>query len=221
MKYPCGLIQDLLPLYHDEVCNRESRQAVLRHLEECGECRAFYEKMQQAENIAVPYADDREENRKAAAFRTVRKKLRRRQVLLVIFTAVLVFAGILAVIGAMKNSVSVIMPEENNISVTITNGDFVAKLRGNRANYLKIKRVDTSFYGQEKTYLFFCMSASKWDDVTTKEDMFSVYTLCPRDKGAQDIDCVYYYTGEYTDIETMGESRLGQVIENSLLLWSR
>ena len=26
MKYPCGIIQDLLPLYVDGVCNAESRQ---------------------------------------------------------------------------------------------------------------------------------------------------------------------------------------------------
>ncbi len=219
MKYPCGLIQDLLPLYHDEVCSRESRQVVRRHLEECRECRDFYKKMQQAENV-VPAADDRAESRKAEAFHIVKRKLRSRQVLLVFFTALLILAGIYAAIGTMKKSVNVIMPEDN-ISVTMTDEGLAAKLRGSRANYVKIKRVDTSFNGQEKTYLFFCMSASKWDDMITKDDMFSVYTLCPQDKGAQDIDCVYYYTGDYTDIETMGESRLVQVIENSLLLWSR
>lgn len=220
MKYPCGLIQDLLPLYHDEVCSRESRQAVRWHLEECRECRAFYEKMQQAENVAVPTDDGRAENRKAEAFHTVKKKLRRRQMLLVFFTALLILAGIFAAIGAMKKSVRVIMSEEN-ISATMTDEGLAAKLRGSRANYVKIKRVDTSFDGQGKVYLFFCMSASKWDDMITGDDMFSVYTLCPQDKGAQDIDCVYYYTGDYTDIETMRESRPEQVIENSLLLWSK
>lgn len=37
-KYDCGLIQDLLPLYHDGICSEESRQAVKEHLETCSEC---------------------------------------------------------------------------------------------------------------------------------------------------------------------------------------
>lgn len=27
MTYPCGIIRDLLPLYIDDVCNEESKQA--------------------------------------------------------------------------------------------------------------------------------------------------------------------------------------------------
>ena len=45
MKYPCGIIKDLLPLYVDEVCNEESRQVVENHLTECEACRKYYEAM--------------------------------------------------------------------------------------------------------------------------------------------------------------------------------
>ena len=38
MKYPCNIIQDLLPLYHDNVCSEESRRAVQQHLPECEAC---------------------------------------------------------------------------------------------------------------------------------------------------------------------------------------
>lgn len=46
MKYPCDMIQDLLPLYHDGVCSGESKTAVEAHLAECGDCRRTWEKMQ-------------------------------------------------------------------------------------------------------------------------------------------------------------------------------
>lgn len=39
MNYPCGLIRDLLPLYHDDVCSPESRNAVEKHCAGCTECR--------------------------------------------------------------------------------------------------------------------------------------------------------------------------------------
>ncbi|MBR5792614.1 MAG: zf-HC2 domain-containing protein [Ruminiclostridium sp.] len=38
MRIPCDLIQDLLPLYHDEVCSSDSRTLVEEHLLECPAC---------------------------------------------------------------------------------------------------------------------------------------------------------------------------------------
>ena len=49
MTYPCGIIKDLLPLYIDEVCNEESKQAVTEHLAECTSCQCCYEAMKMAE----------------------------------------------------------------------------------------------------------------------------------------------------------------------------
>lgn len=38
MKLPCELIRDLLPLYHDGVCNEVSKALVHDHLKECQTC---------------------------------------------------------------------------------------------------------------------------------------------------------------------------------------
>lgn len=35
----CDIIQDLLPLYHDDACSEGSRQAVEEHLQTCGDCK--------------------------------------------------------------------------------------------------------------------------------------------------------------------------------------
>lgn len=45
MKYECGMIRDLLPLYQDRVCSEESRRIVQEHLEECQDCRKISEKL--------------------------------------------------------------------------------------------------------------------------------------------------------------------------------
>lgn len=39
MKTSCAIIQDLLPLYVDEICSGESRNIVEKHLLECASCR--------------------------------------------------------------------------------------------------------------------------------------------------------------------------------------
>lgn len=46
MKYPCGMIKDLLPLYVDEVAGDDSRRAVDEHLAECDSCREYLAAMQ-------------------------------------------------------------------------------------------------------------------------------------------------------------------------------
>ena len=39
MKISCEIIKDLLPLYHDSVCSRESKDMVDEHLSYCNNCR--------------------------------------------------------------------------------------------------------------------------------------------------------------------------------------
>ena len=43
MRYPCKLIQDILPLYHDGVCSQESKEIVEQHFSDCEECRKYYD----------------------------------------------------------------------------------------------------------------------------------------------------------------------------------
>ena len=44
-KINCELIQDLLPLYQDDICNAYSRTVVEEHLRECAECSRIMEKL--------------------------------------------------------------------------------------------------------------------------------------------------------------------------------
>lgn len=39
MKLPCKTVEDLLPLYHDSVCSKESRCLVEEHLADCPNCK--------------------------------------------------------------------------------------------------------------------------------------------------------------------------------------
>lgn len=46
-KITCDVIRDLLPLYCDGVCSRDSRELVREHLEDCRECCSLLQKMKQ------------------------------------------------------------------------------------------------------------------------------------------------------------------------------
>jgi hypothetical protein len=45
MNEQCGIIRDLLPLYHDGVCSDESRELVSAHLKTCEDCAAELDKI--------------------------------------------------------------------------------------------------------------------------------------------------------------------------------
>ncbi len=42
---PCGVIKDLLVLYEDEVCSKESSDIIKEHIEDCESCRKVYEQV--------------------------------------------------------------------------------------------------------------------------------------------------------------------------------
>lgn len=44
----CEVIQDLLPLYIDNICSAESQRMVSEHLESCDECKMLYDNMLQS-----------------------------------------------------------------------------------------------------------------------------------------------------------------------------
>ena len=46
MKITCNIIEDLLPLYVDDMVSEDSRQLVEEHLKMCPACRKMQEEMQ-------------------------------------------------------------------------------------------------------------------------------------------------------------------------------
>ena len=74
MSLTCGIIKDLLPLYAENLCGDESRDAVRAHLETCESCRSSLEGMRQKES-ASPL--------EALPLRSISQKIKRKQIRLV------------------------------------------------------------------------------------------------------------------------------------------
>ena len=72
MKVTCEIIEDLLPLYADNVCSVQSRQAVEQHLQQCERCRTALESTQ---SVPVPHIEPDspvEDNALKKGFRKIR-----------------------------------------------------------------------------------------------------------------------------------------------------
>ena len=75
MKYPCDLIRDIMPLYHDEVASEESRKAVEEHLEECSACKEYYDIMCESDVVETATYDEESEKKAADSYKKVYKKI--------------------------------------------------------------------------------------------------------------------------------------------------
>lgn len=220
MKYSCNMIQDLIPLYIDGVCSEESKEAVEQHLSECPDCKAFYTAMCEEDQVHMDTHDANRECQKAASFQAVKKRIRRKQILTAVISVVVLLAVTFAAAGVLKRTVKVV-EYNDNISASMVNGSLVGRLQSSRICQATIKRVEHTVNGQEKTYLFFCAANTQWDAWTTGDEVFSEYTLCPLDKNADQIDAVYYYTGEYEGMETLSDAEFGKIVDGSALLWHK
>lgn len=220
MKYSCGIIRDLLPLYIDGVCSEESKKAMEEHLSECSDCKDFYGVMRSADKMEADVLGREREQQKAASFQAVKKKLFRKQILAAT-AAVFLLAVIAAFVCTILNGAVEVVEFKDNISVSMVDGDLIGRLQGSQVNRMSIKRVIATVDGQEVNYLFFFMENTKWDELTTGKEVFSERTLCYSDKGADRIDAVYYFTGEYRNLESMNVEELQGVINASELLWSK
>lgn len=82
-KYNCEVVQDLLPLYQDNVCSPSSRTVVEEHLTECTDCRTI------AERLKNTYIDEHLIQEKNHVLESHLKKEKRKT-----YTIGLCFAGI-------------------------------------------------------------------------------------------------------------------------------
>lgn len=85
----CEVVQDLLPLYVEDLVHAETRKAVDRHLKTCPDCTARKKAMEAPETAAGPGNADRQE---LDYLRRVRRKTRKRVLLAIVGTAAALLA---------------------------------------------------------------------------------------------------------------------------------
>lgn len=58
MKLPCDIIEDMLPIYYDSVCSKESSEMIEAHLKECPACSAILSNLNVEFDIGKKKFDD-------------------------------------------------------------------------------------------------------------------------------------------------------------------
>lgn len=107
-KYPCELIQDLLPLYHDNVCAPKTAQAVEEHLQGCEACQEVYHAF---DSGPEPERSAQEEEHQVRAFKKVRGRFRRRALGMCLGAVIGIGLGI-SLLGLCLDRIPITLPED-------------------------------------------------------------------------------------------------------------
>ncbi|MDE7361188.1 MAG: zf-HC2 domain-containing protein [Oscillospiraceae bacterium] len=227
MKYPCGVIRDILPLYKDEVCSEESRGAVEEHLSECDECSEYYKELSDdRENIVIPEIEDH----KADSLRAVKRRINRGVRVAVIIASVLLVICII-LIGAMvtmrdMSERRTIEYNGSNITVSMKSEGLIATVRGTWYSGARIKTVHMEADGEVRLLKIFRLEDTEWDAFKTGKNKTYDLTIAYADMEADMVDAVYYYSGELNDdiFKGMGElppEELAELLGKMTLLWEK
>lgn len=221
MKYPCGVIRDILPLYKDEVCSEESRGAVEEHLSECKDCSEYYERLSEdREKIPNPEIEDH----KADSLRAVRKRIRRS------VTAAMILAAAILVVCMMLGAAMIMMSEKRtieynggNISVSMRPEGLIATVRGAEYSGSHVKSV---FTADGKMLKIFRLEESEWGAFISGKNTVSEFTIAFADTDAGKVDAVYYYSGALNDdsfrgMEELPAEELDKLLGEMTVLWER
>lgn len=107
-KISCEVIKDLLPIYIDDIASEDSKKLVEEHIEECEACKKEAEALKK--NLLPEVSDFTEEMEDTRMIKGLRRKIRRKQIVLVLIAVVI--TAIVSYFG-MKSYMDSKRPEIN------------------------------------------------------------------------------------------------------------
>ena len=222
MKCSCGIIKDLLPLYVDQVCSDESKELINEHLPECKECKSYMDSLRESQAVEAVAYDEEKERRKVKMVLRMKKKLLFRNILVAVFTVLILGAAGTSVIHYLKRT-TVPIPETKQMEVVYENDDLVLNITDAIWSDAAAVRFTLTEDGKSYECVAVAMHTSKWNELISSDKTCSKYTIAYREKGADEIDRVYYSgDGKAPEYPPNGE-----LIENDIqalgytLVWSR
>lgn len=229
MKYQCEVIKDLLPLYVDDVCSKESKKIIEEHLEICDSCKQYYDAMKSSDNSII--SEDKNNEILADSLQKVKKQIRVKHLIISMLTlsVIFVFAALSAVAIKGLKYMDTVIQYDNNIVIdqnmpaewtawyNSSGDDYFVHCTGDIIDGQAGEIVEVTVGDKTEKYLFFQLHSDKWAEITTPKSEIShqPFHILP------DVTRVYYYPGYMMDVEAIAEGELPVIIETSTLLWEK
>lgn len=238
MKISCEIIQDLLPLYYDEVCSDDSKKTIEEHLNTCDNCSNYLKSMSSKNFEEKPTLNT--EKSKINSLKTLNKELFRKKVktvLISIFSVIVIFIiGFTLIfrlelpINYKEGLLGIEDTEDNTFKLTFLGDDFY------RFHFFES---DVEINGEKKHILLIHYSNTLWTKFSSKQSFISnsdgsfisndynnpvgfslgFYDNIVVDKN---FDYVYYLVEDYFQLmDELEDKPLDNYLEKATLLWEK
>lgn len=214
----CTIIQDVLPLYIDEVVSQDTKEMVDEHLQYCDKCQKEYESMKHDLNIPVENTD--------SLFNNISKKWRKKKVVISIVstlaTATILILAYLSVFyydTVIPYSEDLVKIEKQNDNQLVSHyfGESYAGFNGTHPMPLEIdgEKKNVSFIFYTKT-IADSPSRNLINDEKSFDDQEYLFQLPESEK----VDAVYYVDFDVEKIAAEKDS-WESIIERAVLIWEK
>ena len=96
----CSIVEDLLPLYMDGCCSKDSQQAVAEHMKTCEKCRETYRHLQ---SDLPTIANETTDMRSEEIARSLSKRIRKRKAAAAVFAVIFFVFAMLSLLCRQGN----------------------------------------------------------------------------------------------------------------------
>lgn len=131
-KISCNVIQDILPLYVDEVVSEDTKVLIEEHLKNCEVCRRVYEETKT--ELAVP-CESQQPSYEETDLRNFKKFFKKRKIRTVILSVAGTVVFLTAAVTFMNKQVRHIGYKEAGITITQENAEEVYYTTAIKGNY--------------------------------------------------------------------------------------
>lgn len=214
----CTIIQDVLPLYMDEVVSQDTKEMVDRHLKQCETCQKEYESMKRKLYIPVENKD--------SLFDKISKKWRKKKVMISIVS---VFATAIILYGAfayvfyyervIPYSEKLVKIEKQNDHQLVSHyyGESHAGVHVTHPMPLEIngEKKNVSFIFYTKT-----IADSPSRNLINNEKGLNEQEYSFEFPESEKIDAVYYADYDVEKI-TAGKESWGSILKRAVLIWEK
>ena len=135
-KINCNVIQDILPLYIDDVVSDDTKELVEEHLQNCEICqRVYHETKTDLENDMKVSVQTKESSNEANDLKNFRKFLKKRKIKTILLSIAATVICFVAVFTFMNKHVTYINYKDAGITIVEDNKDEVTYRMNIKGNY--------------------------------------------------------------------------------------
>lgn len=211
MKYDHDVINDLLPLYIDDVLSSASRQLVDEHLDECEDCRKYLNNLKDSKTVEHNIADTDVEKEHTEILKLMHRKIVRRNIIISLLSIFIVISILSLSLFYLKNTTEYI--DINQLKVEEKGKDLILEIEHGVWNQVSQVRFTLNENGKEYDCIALCADTTKFDELFSSLNAMSQYTIIYNVSDENDVDRVYYSSngilpsnGELSDSEPLYSS---------------